>query len=222
MTGSAAPRVEATTDRTSALRVVIVGNGGHARACLDAWGPPHLRPIGYVGPEPGDVLGLPHLGGDEDLDRLASGEADAAFVALGDNRSREDVSRRCSDAGLELVAVVAPTAQVGATARLDAGSIVMHGAILGANARLGRGVIVNTSASVDHDCTVGDFVHIAPGVHLAGNVSIGKGALVGVGASVIPGITIGEGAIVGAGAVVVRDVDPGVTVVSTAAREMGR
>ena len=47
-------------------RVVIIGNGGHARACLDAWDTdPEHAPAGYVGPTEGDVMGLPRLGGDD-------------------------------------------------------------------------------------------------------------------------------------------------------------
>jgi UDP-perosamine 4-acetyltransferase len=200
--------------------VVILGNGGHARACLDAWGPQDLVPVGYVAPETGDVLGLDHLGDDRSLAGLVERGIDGAFVALGDNDVRRVATDRCSAAGLALVTVIAPSAQIGATARLGEGAVVMHGAIVGANASIGRGAIVNTGASVDHDCVIGDFVHIAPGARLAGTVTVATGAMVGVGACVIQGITIGEGATVGAGAVVVRDVAPGATVVSVAAREL--
>lgn len=204
-------------------RVVIVGNGGHARACVDAWNLSAGLPLaGYVGPEPGDVLGLDHLGNDDALPRLAAAGITHAFVALGSNVVRAAVTARCVAAGLDLATNVAPTAQVGATASVGAGSIVLHGAILGANARVGRGSIINTGATVDHDCVIGDFVHIAPGVNLAGTVTVGDGTLVGIGASVVPGVRIGVGATVGAGAVVVRDVADGQTVVGVPAQELRR
>lgn len=203
--------------------VVIVGNGGHARACLDAWDPsPELVPIGYVGPAEGDVLGLAYLGDDDRLAGLAASGLVHAFVALGSSHVRSAVTDRCLAAGFDLVTIVAPTAQVGATASVDAGSIVLHKAVVGANARVGRGSIINTGATVDHDCTIGDFVHIAPGVNLAGMVTVGDGAMVGIGASVVPGIRIGSGATVGAGAAVVRDVPDGRTVVGVPAQEMKR
>jgi len=203
--------------------VVIVGNGGHARACVDAWDPaPELELAGYLGPEHGDVLGLDYLGNDDRLPALADSGLLRAFVALGSNRLRADVTRRCLDAGLDLVTIVAPSAQVGATARLGAGSIVLHRAVLGANVRVGRGSIVNTCASVDHDCVIGDFVHVAPGVNLAGGVTIGDFAMVGIGASVVPGVRIGIGATVGAGAVVLHDVSDGQIVVGVPAQELKR
>lgn len=201
--------------------VVIVGNGGHARACLDAWpSDPDLDAVGYVGPEPGDVLGLSYLGDDDALPRLADEGYTRAFVALGSARVRAAVSERCRSIGLELVTPVAPTAHVGRTARLGAGTVVLHGAVIGANARVGVGCIINTGASVDHDCVLGDYVHIAPGVHLAGTVTVGDRSMLGVGASVIPGITIGSDVMVGAGAVVVRDIPDGQTVVGVPARKL--
>ena len=204
-------------------RAVIIGNGGHARACLDAWDPTsEVQPAGYVGPAEGDVLGLDYLGTDDELPALASSGVTHAFVALGSNRIRAAVTARCTEAGLTLLTVVAPTAQVGATATLGPGTVVLHRAVLGARATVGAGSIVNTGATVDHDCVIGDFVHIAPGVNLAGTVVVGDGTMIGIGASVVPGVRIGAGATVGAGAVVLHDVPDGQTVVGVPAQEMKR
>lgn len=204
-------------------RVVIVGNGGHARACVDAWDPdPELALAGYVGPEPADVLGLTYLGNDDALPDLLRNGMDRAFVALGSSGIRAAVTARCLEIGLEIVTSVAPSAQVGTTCLLGPGSVVLHKAVVGANVRLGRGSIVNTAATVDHDCVIGDFVHIAPGVNIAGTVTVGDAAMLGIGASVVPGVHIGAGATVGAGAVVIRDVDEGQTVVGVPARELRR
>ena len=201
--------------------VLIIGNGGHARACVDALSPSSdLAPVGYVGPQPGDVLGLPYLGDDAQLPALAESGLGRAFVALGDNAIRAAVTQRCIDAGLDVVSIVASTARVAPTSSIGAGSIVLHGSVVGANARIGRGTIINTGATVDHDCVIGDFVHIAPGVNLAGTVSVGSGAMVGIGASVVPGIRIGARATVGAGAVVIHDVADGQTVVGVPAQEL--
>ncbi len=205
------------------MRVVIMGNGGHARACLDAWDPESgLEPIGYLGPESGDVLGLERLGTDGDLPDVVASGVEHCFVALGSNRLRQKVTATAAAAGMTLVSVVAPTAVVARTARVGAGAAVLHRVVLGANVRLGAGAIVNTGATVDHDCVVGEFVHIAPGVNLAGTVTIGDRAMVGIGANVVPGVTIGADAVVGAGAVVLHDVPDGKTVVGVPARELIR
>jgi sugar O-acyltransferase (sialic acid O-acetyltransferase NeuD family) len=204
-------------------RAVIIGNGGHARACIDAWDTTSaIVPVGYVGPAAGDVLGLSYLGTDDDLPTLFASGITHAFVALGSNRVRAAVSARCVDAGLTLATLVAPTAQIGATASLGPGTAVLHRAVLGARATVGTCSIINTGATVDHDCVIGDYVHVAPGVNLAGTVVVGDRAMIGIGASIIPGVRIGADATVGAGAVVLHDVPDGQTVVGVPAQELKR
>jgi len=203
--------------------VVVVGTGGHARSVVDAWDPDApLQPVGCLGPEHVDVLGVPWVGSDDDLTGLAARGIHHVVVAVGDNRLRSALTERCLAAGLQLVTVIAATAQVARTATVGAGSVVLHRAVLGARAVVGRGAIINTGATVDHDITVGDFVHIAPGVHLAGGVDVGEGALVGIGSAVVPNIRVGAWAVVGAGAAVVDDVPAGVTVVGVPARQKSR
>src|SRR4249919_3597302 len=75
---------------TAMAGVVVVGNGGHARSCMDAWDPASdLKPAGYVGPATGDVLGLPYLGSDDDLAALFASGLSHTFVALGSNAERQ-------------------------------------------------------------------------------------------------------------------------------------
>lgn len=196
--------------------VVVVGTSGHARVCIDT-----LRAIGYavvgcVGGAPCGAMDVPHLGGDECLATLVA-RTPAAFVAVGDNLTRQRLFALAASMGFDLVSAVHPSAVISPSAHLGSNVLVVAGSVINAYARLDDGVIVNTGASVDHDCHIHAFAHVAPGARLAGNVELGEGAFVGVGASVTPGRRVGAWSIVGAGAAVIRDVADGHTVVGVPA-----
>ena len=205
--------------RSSDLGVVVIGNGGHSRSCIDAWSATSpSQPVGCTGPNPTEVSEIPYLGTDDALpDLLAQGHTHV-FVALGGSKARERCLRHAVELGFTAHTLVADSAQVARTARIGAGTAVLRGAIVGAFTEVGEGAIINTGASIDHNCVIGSYAHIAPGTHLAGCVEIGAHTMLGVGVSVVPGIKIGAGATVGAGAVVISDVLDGQTVVGVPAR----
>lgn len=204
--------------------LIVVGAGGHAKVVLElirASG--RFNVIGCVDPGGArEILGVPVLGGDELLPGLHRAGVRYAFVALGGNRLRRDVTRRVRDIGFELPAAVSPAASISPTASVAAGAAIMGGVTINANAVVAEGAIVNTNASVDHDCVVGPFAHCAPGTHLAGVVVVEEGAFVGIGACAIPGTRIGAWSVVGAGAVVIDDVPPRATAVGVPARVQAR
>lgn len=201
--------------------LVVLGAGGHARACLDVLlGDARFEVLGAVAPRGGGSLQVGLLGDEEDLDALRRRGASAAFVAIGDNAVRDATIRRLREDGWALPSFVAPSAVLSPVAALGEGVLLMPGAVVNAYARLGDGAVVNTAASVDHDCVLGDAVHVAPGARLAGTVTVGAGSLVGVGAAVVPSVRIGSWSVVGAGAVVVQDVPDRTTVIGVPARAM--
>ncbi len=204
----------------TAAKIVIAGAGGHGAIVADI-----LREgaIGFVDDDlelyGTTVLGLPVLGPIASLPEL---DHDAIVVAIGDNRTRREVTERLVAAGERLARAIHPFASIAPSATIGDGAMLCAGAIVLPRAVIGRGVIVNTKASVDHDCVVGDFAHISPGATLGGNVRVGEDSLVGLGASILPGTSVGSRSIAGAGAVVVRDVPDDVTVLGVPARVTSR
>jgi UDP-perosamine 4-acetyltransferase len=207
--------------------VVVVGAGGHALVALDVLASAGFRVAGCVsddGIAHADIagMGVEMLGTTDALLPQLGGGPVVVFVAVGDNRARQEITRRLVSSGARPAAAISPKAVVSGHALVAAGALVMPGAIVNAKATIGPGAIINTAASVDHECEVGPFVHVAPGVALAGNVVVGEGALIGIGAAITPGRRIGAWSTVGAGATVVSDVPDGAVVVGTPAREIGR
>ena len=142
-------------------------------------------------------------------------ESETWLVAIGDNKTRQKISRRITkNFGL----LVHRTAYVSPWSFLGDGTVVMAHAAINSNTSIGEHCIVNTGAVIEHDCIVDDFVHISPNVSLAGGVSVGEGTHIGIGACVIPEVKIGKWATIGAGAVIIKDVPDGAVVVGNPGR----
>lgn len=202
-------------------QVVVLGASGHAKVVLEMLEEAGQWDIvGCTGAREhgGRLLNYPVLRGDEVLPALYEAGVRHAFVAIGDNRLRQQATRRAHDLGFVLINAISRRASVSSKVKLGCSVAVMASAAINVDSVLGDGVIVNTGASVDHDCRIGAYAHIGPGVRLAGGVEAGEGAFLGIGSCVIPGVRIGSWAIVGAGAAVIRDVPEGATAVGVPAR----
>jgi sugar O-acyltransferase (sialic acid O-acetyltransferase NeuD family) len=209
----------------AAIKVVVLGAGGHAKVLLDmllengAFEVAGLLDPGRVG---GKIFGRPILGGDDLLPALVRDGVKHFVVGLGSTGvlvGRERLFQLARSHGLRPVNLIHRSATISPSVRLGAGVTVMAAAVVNADARLGDNVCINTAAVVEHDCHIGPHAFVAPGAVLAGGVCVGRLAFVGLGAAVRQGVRIGAGALVGAGAVVVRNVRRGATVAGVPARE---
>jgi sugar O-acyltransferase (sialic acid O-acetyltransferase NeuD family) len=199
--------------------VVLIGYSGHgfvAADILQKMGHPiagycdqveklqNPFQIPYLGPETAEIL------------------AEAAyFVAIGDNTLRRKVTERLFAATQRMPLRIAhPTATLGSFVEVGAGVLVAAGAILNPLAQLAEGVIANTGCIIEHECRIGAYAHIAPGAVLAGNVHVGENSFIGANVVIKQGIRIGKNVTIGAGAVVIRDVEDGMTVAGSPAKNI--
>ena len=195
--------------------ILLVGAGGHARACIDVIEQESRFAVAGLVGTPDEVgsriLDYPVLGSDDDLDSLAR-EIGCALVAVGQIKSPDPRMRLFSlleRVGCELPVIVSPCAYVSRHATIGAGSIVMHGAVVNAGARIGRNCILNSQSLVEHDSEVGDHCHISTSASVNSGVRIGDGSFVGSQCSVRQGVSIGERCVVGMGQRVLVDCPSG-------------
>jgi len=188
-------------------KTVIIGAGGHAKVIIDILQDAGVPLAGCISANPDirDVLGVPVIGGDGELPKLFESGIHSAFIAIGDNRRRRELSRTIRALGFHLVNAISPHAVVARSAKLGQGIAIMPGAVINACARIGDGAIINTGATVDHDCVIGEYAHVAPGCSLAGCVTLGEGAFLGTGSRAIPEVSVGAWTTVGAGGVIIRN-----------------
>jgi sugar O-acyltransferase (sialic acid O-acetyltransferase NeuD family) len=197
--------------------ILLIGAGGHARACIDVI--EHAGSFvvkGLVGlPQEVDsrILGYPVLGVDEDLPALL-GEYANALIAVGqikipNPRIRLFDLAQQNSCGMPVI--VSPHAYVSRHATLDAGTIVMHGAVVNAGAVVGRNCIVGSLSLIEHDVVIADHCHIATAATVNGGVNIGEGTFIGSNASIRECIKIGERCLIGMGQQVLADCEAGVS-----------
>lgn len=185
--------------------MILIGAGGHARACMDVIeqhggffiaglvGMPdemHARHLGYT------VIAT-----DGDLPKLAKEYQNALITVgqIGSPDKRIHLYQQAIQSGFNFPHIIAPTAHVSNHATIGAGTIVMHGAIVNAGASVGENCIINTRALVEHDAIVEDHCHISTGAILNGSVTLGAGSFVGSGSVIKDGLTLGKRCVVGIG-----------------------
>ena len=199
----------------SAKNLLLVGAGGHARACIDvieAQGQFVLRGLIGLAQEIGaQQLGYTVVGADTDLQELISTNP-YALVGIGqiaDCAPRISAFERLCALGFELPTVVSPHAYVSRHAHIGPGTVVMHGAVVNAGARVGANCIINSHAIIEHDVSIGDHCHISTSTVVNGAVQIGSSCFVGSASALREGISLGDGAFIAMGLTVRHDISAG-------------
>ena len=191
--------------------LVLIGAGGHARACIDVI--EHLGTLeiaGLIGTAEElhhECMGYRVIATDSDLPKLAK-QYQYALVTIGQIKSpliRQSLYRQALTSGFKLPAIISPAAHVSRHALVGDGTIVMHGAIVNAGAKVGSNCIVNSNSLIEHDATVGDHCHISTGAIVNGAANIGFGSFVGSGSIIKQGVTLGSNCVVGMGLCVKHD-----------------
>jgi sugar O-acyltransferase (sialic acid O-acetyltransferase NeuD family) len=195
----------------SKARLILIGAGGHARACMDVIEKQGEYEIaGLVGtPEQlsKEHFGYPVIGSDNDLAQLAS-QYEYALITVGQTKSpalRVSLLQQALAVGFNLPTIISPSAHVSCHALVGAGSIVMHGAIINSGAKIGDNCIINTRTIIEHDAIIADNCHISTGAIVNGDVIIGSGSFIGSGSVVKQGINLGSYCVVGMGLAVRHD-----------------
>jgi acetyltransferase EpsM len=195
--------------------LIIFGGGGQGKTIIDlvqAMGT--YRVVGVIDdnlPNGSEVLGVPVLGGAQDLEAWHSRGVHLAANAvggIGNVAVRIKIFDLLAKAGFAFPALVHPSAVIEPSAILEGGVQILPQAYVGSAARIGFGTVLNAGVIVSHDCVLGQVVNLSPGAALAGNVRVENHAQIGMLATVNMQITIGAGALLGNGCTVKADVPP--------------
>jgi len=194
--------------------LLLIGAGGHAKACIDVIEQEDsFRIIGLVGSpvEVGThVLGYEVLGTDDVLSELLNitQYAIVAVGQIGTNDLRRKLFSEIINIGFLSPIVISPMAYVSPQAVVGKGTVVMHRATINTGARIGDNCIINSHALIEHDVVVEDHCHIATSATINGGSTVGKFSFVGSGTTIRESITIGHSCSIGMGISVRHDLPP--------------
>jgi sugar O-acyltransferase (sialic acid O-acetyltransferase NeuD family) len=186
-------------------KLILIGAGGHACACIDVIEQHGGYEIAGLVSRENEILnhdlGYDVISTDNDLEALSK-EYQNAFITIGqiqtpDHRIR--LYQLAIEVGFQLPVIIAPSAYVSRHATIGAGTIIMQGAIVNAGSSVGNNCIINTRALVEHNSVVADHCHIATGAILNGDVRVGEGSFVGSGSIIKQGARVGHHCVVGMG-----------------------
>ena len=194
-------------------QIILIGGGGHCRACIDVIELENRFQIAGIVERPeaspaNHILGYPILGSDDDLPALAK-IFPYALVTIGQIKSPEPRIRlyeRLLELNFQIPVIISPLAYISKHAKIGQGTIAMHQTIVNAGANVGNNCILNTRALLEHDVCVGDNCHISTNSVLNGASRIGPGSFVGSSSIIREGVSVGKNCIIGAGTRVIKNI----------------
>lgn len=152
---------------------------------LDRYGP-ILSSVEQYAPEPNDVF----------------------LCAVGEPITKRDYCNQILKKGGSFTTLIHPTAVIGPSVRIGAGSILCPFTQLSCDIEIGRFVTVGTFSCVGHDTTIGDYCQISDHCSINGRAAVNEGVFLGSHAVILPDARIGDWAFIGAGSVVLKRVKP--------------
>lgn len=193
--------------------LILIGGGGHCKACIDVIegeGFFNIKGILDVKEKIGEfVLGYPIIGSDHDIPVLVE-NGYSFLITIGQIKSasiRKKLYQKLKSLNGTLATVISPTSSKSDYSTIGEGSIVMHNASINVDAFIGVNCIINTGSNIEHDVTVGNHCHISTHAVINGNCTLGDEVFVGSGSIITNEISIISKVVLGAGSLVYKSIN---------------
>jgi sugar O-acyltransferase (sialic acid O-acetyltransferase NeuD family) len=192
--------------------LILIGGGGHAKACIDVIEQEGVYTIKGIIDLPEkvgtEILGYKVIGIEDDIAALVK-DNHYFLITVGQIKSariRVRIWELLKSLNAQMATVISPFAYVSRYAAINEGTVVMHGARINTDAVIGYNAIINTNAIIEHDTIIGEHCHISTGAILNGGCSTGNEVFIGSGAVVNQGVSIGGNVKIGAASLIHRNI----------------
>ena len=185
--------------------LLVVGNGGHARACIDVIEKQKKYSIfgiiDNITSKENNNSNYPILGNDNDLPNIIK-TCENLFLGFGfikSSKKRSEYFINAKSLNYKFPVIISPSSYVSNTSVIHEGTIIMHHALINSSAKVGRNCIINSKALIEHDTFIGDNTHISTAAVVNGSAIIGEGCFIGSNSVIGEGVKVGDNSIISAG-----------------------
>jgi sugar O-acyltransferase (sialic acid O-acetyltransferase NeuD family) len=189
-------------------KLLLVGGGGHCKACIDVIETTDFEVAGIIDKKEEKVLNYEVIGNDDSLENMIK-EGYSFLVTVGQIKNaapRIHLFEKIKRLNGKLATVIASSAVVSKYCTIGEGTVIMHQTLINSSAKIGSNCIINNKALVEHDCTIGDHTHISTAAVINGDCIIGNGVFIGSNSVIAQGIQIADDVVIGAGSVVIKNI----------------
>lgn len=197
---------------SSKEEIILVGGGGHCKACIDVIEQEGRFVIKGIIDKPNKIgqviLGYPIIDTDKNLNSIVD-KYKNFLITIGFTKKteiRNKLFNKIRSFGGKFPIITSPIAYVSKHSIIGPGTIIMHMVIINADTKIGDNCIINNKALIEHDTVINDNVHIATGAIINGNCIVNKNCLIGSSAVLIQSLKIHQDSVIGAGSIIINDI----------------
>lgn len=194
-------------------QIILVGGGGHCKACIDVIESEKLYQIKGILDLPeriGDsVLLYKIIGTDKDISKFAN-EGYSFLITVGQIKSsaiRERLYSEIKRNNGNLPVIISPNSYVAKSAKIGEGTIIMHHVLINTEAQVGVNCIINNKVLIEHESTIGNHCHISTNSVINGQCKIGKSVFIGSSSLIYNNINISDHSIIAGGTVISTNIN---------------
>ncbi|MCI8731327.1 MAG: hypothetical protein HFH57_09375 [Lachnospiraceae bacterium] len=203
-------------ENSRANKILIYGGGGFGKIAADILRLQHIYEVlGFIDsnyPEKKEILSIPVIGNDDNLEQLLHDGYTKIFNAVGflnKGHWRKAPYEKLKSFGFEFINVIHQSSIIEQSVQIGVGNLICAGAIIGSETQIGNNCIINAGSIISHDCIISDSCHIASGAVLAGMVIVGENTLIGQNCTIYSNVKIGKNVVIQNGCHIFKDVGDG-------------
>lgn len=139
------------------MNLLIIGAGGHGKCCYEiAERMNCFDLIDFVDDNVTSVFTKSVVGKQTDLKDLRR-QYDCAFVAIGNNLIRKEISQEIKKFGFKLVNLIDPKAFVSSYANLGKGIVIFPNAAIETESHIEDGCVISANSVVHHNAKIKEY-----------------------------------------------------------------